>query len=391
MSAPGSRPPMTSSWTCCVEIYEEAGLEIGRDPAAARDAAERSVALMVPRRVLGAIRGNAAILRHADGRSHEEVLDYLVDVGRYPRAVSEKRLEFIEHPLWRTYVFVYAEGEALLRRWLTLVPEAERPARFGRLLHEQLTPGAILAESAASDAAGQVLRERDTIVAGVVVVGVRDASRRGAVSRVRSAGTNPRAVWNATEIRLPGQVIAWTVCTPRARASAKNRSYRRVARPDRRMFGFTPIMWMYATPGWSGLSKPTRKPTGSPFASSASHDVPVKCWNHSRGSRSCIRRPPHQSSTCRTIRAWSASVGRRNVSPRRSSRAPRRDGRRGQGLERHEGSERLPEVLHEGEDAAFGAGEQPQAHLSEDDGGQRQTGGQPGSGAAVGWCRPLRT
>ena len=105
---------------------------------------------MVPRRVLIAIRGNAAFLRHADGRSHAEVLDYLVDVGRYSRTVSEKRLEFIEHPLWRTYVFVYAEGEALLRRWLDQVPESARPARFGRLLHEQLTPGAIHAGSSPS-------------------------------------------------------------------------------------------------------------------------------------------------------------------------------------------------------------------------------------------------
>ena len=132
-----------------VELYGAAGLEIGRDPMAARAAAERSVALMVPRRVLIAIRGNAALLRHADGRTHEEVLDYLVDVGRYSRSVSEKRLEFIEHPLWRTYVFVYAEGEALLRRWLDQVPDADRADRFGRLLHEQLTPGAILAESGA--------------------------------------------------------------------------------------------------------------------------------------------------------------------------------------------------------------------------------------------------
>jgi len=130
-----------------LEIYDLAGLEIGRDPLAARDAAERSVALMVPRRLLVAIRGNAAILRHADGWSHDQVLDYLVDVGRYTRTVSEKRLEFIEHPLWRTYVFVYAEGEALLRRWLDQVPEAARPDRFARLLHEQLTPGAIVAES----------------------------------------------------------------------------------------------------------------------------------------------------------------------------------------------------------------------------------------------------
>ena len=83
------------------------------------------------------------ILRHADGRSHDEVLAYLRDVGRYAPAVAAKRLEFIEHPLWRTYVFVYAEGEALLRRWLDAVPEAERAARFGRLLHEQLTPAAV--------------------------------------------------------------------------------------------------------------------------------------------------------------------------------------------------------------------------------------------------------
>ncbi len=59
--------------------------------------------------------------------------------------MAAKRLEFIEHPLWRTYVFVYAEGEALLARWLDAVPEAERAARFGRLLHEQLTPAAVRA------------------------------------------------------------------------------------------------------------------------------------------------------------------------------------------------------------------------------------------------------
>ncbi len=95
------------------------------------------------RRALSAIRGNAAMLRHADGRSHEEVRDYLVTVGGIPPSAVEKRLEFIEHPLWRTYVFVYADGEALLRRWVDAVPADERPARFGRLLHEQLTPAAL--------------------------------------------------------------------------------------------------------------------------------------------------------------------------------------------------------------------------------------------------------
>ena len=84
----------------------------------------------------------------AEPRPYDEVLAWLQRVGRFTPAVAAKRLEFIEHPLWRTYVFVYHEGEALLRRWLEAVPEADRVARFGRLLREQLTPTAIAAELA---------------------------------------------------------------------------------------------------------------------------------------------------------------------------------------------------------------------------------------------------
>jgi hypothetical protein len=126
-----------------IEILERAGLAFADDPAATREAAEVSVALTAERDRLSAISGNAALLRHADGRSHDEVVTYLREVGRYPAIRAEKALEFIEDPLWRTYVFVYAEGEALLRRWLEAVAEPERAARFGRLLHEQLTPAAV--------------------------------------------------------------------------------------------------------------------------------------------------------------------------------------------------------------------------------------------------------
>jgi hypothetical protein len=52
-------------------------------------------------------------------------------------------MEFLEHPLWRTYVFVYADGEAMLERWLDVAPDGEPAARFGRLLREQLTPAAV--------------------------------------------------------------------------------------------------------------------------------------------------------------------------------------------------------------------------------------------------------
>jgi hypothetical protein len=101
---------------------------------------------MRPRDTLRASRVNAALMLHADGIARDEVLEYLMRAGRYPPNVAEKRLEFLEHPLWRTYVFVYSEGDALLRQWLDAVPDMDRPGRFARLLHEQLTPGAIRAE-----------------------------------------------------------------------------------------------------------------------------------------------------------------------------------------------------------------------------------------------------
>jgi hypothetical protein len=138
--------PAASEPELLVEVYERAGLPITADPAAARDAAERSVALAPHRRRLTESRVNAALMRHADGASHDEVLAWLERVGRFAPPIAAKRLEFIEHPLWRTYVFVYHEGEALLRRWLEAVPPAARPARFGRLLREQLSPSAIAAE-----------------------------------------------------------------------------------------------------------------------------------------------------------------------------------------------------------------------------------------------------
>ncbi len=129
-----------------VEVFDIAGLDVGRDAATARQTAEQAIALSAARFELSASRVNAALMRHADGATHEEAIDYLVQVGRLTPEVAAKRLEFIEHPLWRTYIFVYTEGEALLRRWLEMVPVDDRPGRFARLLHEQLTPGSIADE-----------------------------------------------------------------------------------------------------------------------------------------------------------------------------------------------------------------------------------------------------
>jgi hypothetical protein len=123
-----------------IELCERANIPIASDAVAVRAAAEQTMAMQRHRHALGAARGNAAILRHADGRSHDEVLAYLHDVEGLSEARAAHALSFIEHPLWRTYVFVYFEGEALLRQWVEAVPTADQVARFGRLLHEQLTP-----------------------------------------------------------------------------------------------------------------------------------------------------------------------------------------------------------------------------------------------------------
>jgi hypothetical protein len=132
-----------------VEVYRLAGLKGlsgAEDGAAAREAASRQLGIA---RALAAVRGvagNAALMLYADGAPRQEVLAYLERRLLSAPERAAKRLEFISHPLWRTYVFVYFEGERLLRRWLEMVPASEQPARFRRLLAEQLTPSAIVDE-----------------------------------------------------------------------------------------------------------------------------------------------------------------------------------------------------------------------------------------------------
>jgi hypothetical protein len=132
-----------------VDLAALAGIPLAADPGALRAAAARQAEVAAQEAILAEARVNAALMLHEDGVPREAVLTFLVEVGRTEPATAAKRLQFIEHPLWRTYVFVYSEGEALLRRWLDRVPASGRAARFGRLLREPLTPPAIEAEIAA--------------------------------------------------------------------------------------------------------------------------------------------------------------------------------------------------------------------------------------------------
>ena len=85
--------------------------------------------------VLGAVRGNAALLLHDEGRDIDTVVDYVARWGLMSRPRAEKAVQFIADPTWRAYIYCYIEGHALCRRFV-----AGDPARFERLISEQLTP-----------------------------------------------------------------------------------------------------------------------------------------------------------------------------------------------------------------------------------------------------------
>jgi hypothetical protein len=57
-----------------------------------------------------------------------------------PRPRALKAVEFLLHPTWRAYVFCYIEGLRLCRRYV-----GGDPARFERLITEQLTPTSLAA------------------------------------------------------------------------------------------------------------------------------------------------------------------------------------------------------------------------------------------------------
>ncbi len=93
--------------------------------------------------------GDAALLLHGEGRTREEVIQFLEQQALRTREQAEHTLAFIDHPLWRAYVFCYAGGMRLLGRWIDAVDKPEdRRDRFLRLLTEQLTPSGIAAELA---------------------------------------------------------------------------------------------------------------------------------------------------------------------------------------------------------------------------------------------------
>ena len=95
----------------------------------------------VSRRVMEAIRsfdhvdGNIALLVHTRGGSEEDALEYSMTWALRSRKRAEQAIRFVFDPLWRSYITTYSAGYELCSKWV-----GGDPARFKRLLTEQLTP-----------------------------------------------------------------------------------------------------------------------------------------------------------------------------------------------------------------------------------------------------------
>lgn len=113
-------------------IYPEAGI----DPQAV-DFAKLRKALELLEYPVG---GNAAFLLH-EGRSDEEVLQYLIKYTLLPDEEAHKFLEFLKEPFQEAYIFTYFYGRQLMKPWLQ---GPDKLDTFRRFLSEQVYPSELV-------------------------------------------------------------------------------------------------------------------------------------------------------------------------------------------------------------------------------------------------------
>jgi hypothetical protein len=122
-------------------------------PLGIRYDAEVVAAVSEAGEALGAVRQNAAFRLHEDGADADTVVGEVARWGLLSTDRAFKAVEFLTHPTWRAYLTCYVEGLPLCRSFV-----GGDPARFDRLLSEQLIPADLQADpapaAAVSGAAG---------------------------------------------------------------------------------------------------------------------------------------------------------------------------------------------------------------------------------------------
>lgn len=97
--------------------------------------AELARGVKAVRRPLARVKDNTAMMIYEDGATEAEALEYLKRWALMSDRRAKQSLKFICDPIWRSYVTTYEDGYEFCTRWV-----AGDPARFKRLLTEQLTP-----------------------------------------------------------------------------------------------------------------------------------------------------------------------------------------------------------------------------------------------------------
>ena len=87
------------------------------------------------REPLDRVPNNGALLLHEDGVSREEAKAYVRRWALATEKRAEQIVDFVTDPIGRAYITTYTDGYDLCRNWVN-----GDPARFKRLLTEQLTP-----------------------------------------------------------------------------------------------------------------------------------------------------------------------------------------------------------------------------------------------------------
>jgi hypothetical protein len=91
-------------------------------------------------RPLEGVGTNVALMLHEDGSSEDEALAYLKRWGLSSDRRAQQAVRFMTDPVWRSYITTYSDGYRICKAFVD-----GDPARFKRLLTEQLMPADIQA------------------------------------------------------------------------------------------------------------------------------------------------------------------------------------------------------------------------------------------------------
>lgn len=84
-----------------------------------------------------ALSSHISLLLYVDGCATDEVVKFALEHSAHTEERIHSSLKFIQHPLWRSYIFNYYYGEAMVREWCE---KGDREHRFQELLRRQFWP-----------------------------------------------------------------------------------------------------------------------------------------------------------------------------------------------------------------------------------------------------------